>query len=249
MEEFRAHACWYCVMVGIYLFVLALIGCGRFPFGNPQSSGVPNDGGAQSMPVDGGVSNERCATSWSYPLPLDRYAVGFDAAASFLHPYGHLGDDIRVSAGTEMRAPADGRIVWHGSSLGYGELLVVIEHDLEESYEFPTGDGAPTDTTTVLSIMGNLRRSRTEGGTSLPWSVGSWVTRGATIGFVDSAHGASMSHTHIGFRLASADDAKLRDPDNWFRAYDKTRTYWHDFAAPRTVLDTLIDTPSMCSGK
>ncbi len=133
----------------------------------------------------------------------------------FYFDYNHLGIDFFGYEGDTVRAIYDGTILTYGPAPGYGDLVVVIEHEYREAWNRTT---VPRR---FLSIYGHLRPVRVRGAASvLPWGPGARVKRGDVIGFIndDDHNGDGSEHLHLGIRLESGD----RDQANhkWLRGYD-----------------------------
>lgn len=240
----KAVSVWAINMfLACFAFLFITASCGIFPGKLPPVS--QQDALFQNNDMaDPDKNTSTCSLEMHYPVSNAEYAAGFDSKNSFLHPAGHVGDDIRLAIGTPISAAATGTIVWYGSAQGYPELLVVIEHNLKFPIEFPNGsvggEAKMTKTSHLLTIYGSLRKYANVGGATLPWRVGDRVMIGETIGFIDQPRGASMNpHIHFGIRLSSAADAKTNDPTDWYRAYNKTGEFLSEFASPTLVVKTL----------
>lgn len=189
------------------------------------------------------ITTQNCFSLFQYPLPEKNYLAGFQPAASFLKPTGHLGEDISSLAETPVRSIANGTIVWYGPSRGYGALAVVIEHTLDEPISLQNGNNEIVTTTHLLSIYGYLRKNKTADGFPLLWEVGQNVHKGEVVGYVndDDSNGIGREHVHVGIRLESADEARNHDPTGWFRAYDRGNEFRKYYTAPSSALATLTN--------
>src|SRR5690348_15118555 len=93
-------------------------------------------------------------SAWSGPplhlwdFPVDHYVPGSYASRDL--SANHLGEDVRYPAssgadpeyaGTAVRAIAPGIIKLYRAASGYGELAVVIEHDLGVRTQLPNARG------------------------------------------------------------------------------------------------------------
>jgi hypothetical protein len=165
----------------------------------------------------------------------------------------HLAEDIKLPEKTPVRAIGNGKIVYYEPASGYGELVVVIEHDLGKEYEFTNGVGDIVKTQKILSIYGHLRKSKEREGTPLKWEVGNCVKKGEIIGYVndDANNGWGAEHLHMGIRLSDKDTALKRDKGYWFRGYDTYKgtecgtSCGEDFAAASMVIEKLRATRFM----
>lgn len=181
-------------------------------------------------------------TNFVYPVANNAYVPGSYAGRLFLTPGNHLGEDIALSEGTAVQSVGDGRIVVYRPASGYGELVVVIEHDLQNATSFIAGDGKTVATRHILTIYGHLRTASVRGGKALIWHEGDLVKTGDVVGYVnDGAHnGDGGTHLHFGVRLANVGKAQAMDPSAWFRGYDtSTNTYRSEYTAGSTALVLL----------
>lgn len=189
-----------------------------------------------------------CGTAFQPPVTPEQYRPGSYRNRSFLSPPEHVGGDTAHREGTPITSIGPGKIVWYGPASGYGELTVVIEHDLLKPQPFPNGNGQIRRTRFFISIYGHLRPSKNRGGARLPWKVGDLVQIGDLIGYVnDDAHnGDGAEHLHFGIRLVSAEEAKAIDPGKWFRGYDYQGIHRETFASPDLVLASLKEIFENC---
>jgi len=171
------------------------------------------------------------------------YRPGSYAKRTFFCDRDHLGEDILLSVGTSIRAIGNGRIVWYGPARGYGELVVVIEHDLGRKRTFVNAYGGKVTTRTILSIYRHLRCSRRRGGAALPWRRGQTVRKGQVIGYINDRNhnGDGSEHLHMAVRLCSAAQARRVDPHAWFRGYESRTTFGRQYASARAVIQQLSD--------
>ena len=183
-------------------------------------------------------------SQWQYPV--NPYVPGSYAHRSFYccsNP--HLGEDEAQPAGTPVRPIGTGVIKVYRPAQGYGELVVVIEHDLGASYQFKNAKGATVSTRFILSIYGHLRKSEKRDGVETGLNVGETVDSNRIIGYVndDEHNGDGAEHVHVGIRLSDAATAQAED-SKWFRGYegagkDNSGQGIH-FAAASEVIATLI---------
>ena len=174
--------------------------------------------------------------AWTYPI--GPYIPGSYGGRVFGANNRHLGEDVTNPPrgeepgqdGAPVRAIGDGWVKIYRPSNGYGQLVVVIEHDLGRPYSFPNYYGTPVETSTILSIYGHLRscqgRDYAPPCTDIPYvndpySHEVWVPEGKIIGYVNNHpyNGAGYEHLHFGIRLSSAAYAASQDPTGWFRGY------------------------------
>ncbi len=177
--------------------------------------------------------------SWDYPV--SPYTPGSYAGRTFYVDGNHLGEDEDLSEGTPVRSIGAGYIKKYGSATGYGELVVVIEHDLGQDYTFANAYGTQVTTRYILSIYGHLRKSEYRDGSPLNLGEGQWVDKGAVIGYVndDTNNGDGAEHLHMGIRLSNAAKAIANDPSAWYRGYEYSSEMGRDFAAASAVLSIL----------
>lgn len=185
----------------------------------------------------------RSSSNWVHPVWP--YSAGSYGGRSFFYDGNHLGEDEALDEGTPIRAIGPGIIKKYGPAAGYGELVVVIEHDLGRVYSFTNAYGKIVRTRYILSIYGHLRRSRIREGAGLSMKVGDRVTRNTIIGYVndDLHNGDGAEHLHMGIRLSSAATAMSRDPRKWFRGYEGNTLFGNDFGAGSQVIYILQTTP------
>ena len=174
--------------------------------------------------------------AWTYPI--GPYIPGSYGGRVFGANNRHLGEDVTNPPrgeepgqdGAPVRAIGDGWVKIYRPSNGYGQLVVVIEHDLGRPYSFPNYYGTPVETSTILSIYGHLRscqgRDYAPPCTDIPYvndpySHEVWVPEGKIIGYVNNHpyNGAGYEHLHFGIGLSSAAYAASQDPTGWFRGY------------------------------
>ena len=148
-------------------------------------------------------SGNNIPITWnSISYPVFPYTSGSYNGRSFYYNNVHLGEDIDLAEGAEIRAIADGYIKKYGSAIGYGNLVVVIEHELNSSnyvsnnFHFYEGE-IKTKTLTdskYCSIYGHLRKD------TLSWSVGDFVKKGDIIGYIENEayNGDGDEHLHMG---------------------------------------------------
>ncbi|NUQ01401.1 MAG: M23 family metallopeptidase [Armatimonadetes bacterium] len=138
---------------------------------------------------------------------MDNYSAGSYAGRGFYRNRVHIGEDAVGPEGGAVRAVADGQIVHYGAASGYGELVVVIEHNLgsPRRMTLTVGHAKTVETRYVCTIYGHLRKSARRGGPALSWRVGQNVRRGDVIGYInDDAHnGDGREHLHMGCRLSA----------------------------------------------
>ncbi|MBI4139102.1 M23 family metallopeptidase [Candidatus Uhrbacteria bacterium] len=181
-----------------------------------------------------------CAVSLvRYPTTIADLADVYDGRG-FYADGNHLGYDTAYVEGTEIHPVGCGIIRFYGPASGYGELVVVIEHKLEQPITVVNGAGVEVTINSFLSIYGHLRSSEERGGNGLAFHVGDMVGPEDVIGYVnDDAHnGDGAEHLHLGIRLQNATDAKATD-GKWFRGYDGNPSQRKWFADPVTFLATL----------
>ena len=189
------------------------------------------------------------SVGWQFPVMP--YAPGSYANRTFFCCPGgalgrHLGEDVALAEGTPIRAAGPGVIKVYGSATGYGELVVVIEHDLGQPHNFTNAYGDTVNTRYILSIYGHLRASQTRGGQTTGLTENQRVEAGTVIGYVnDDAHnGDGAEHLHLGIRLSDAATAQARD-QSWFRGYERATDFGKDYAPASAVIQTLT---SRCGG-
>lgn len=182
--------------------------------------------------------NPEIAYSFDYPVPESMYTPGSYRGRSFYIDDIHLGEDIELDEGMNIRSIAKGKIVFYGPASGYGDLVVVIEHELPDEVEFLNAKDQRVKTKFVLSIYGHLRKGRVRGEDDLDLKVGDFVQQGKIVGFInDDVHnGDGAEHLHMALRLQSLDQARRDDPSAWFRGYDNRGRFGHYFTAPSLAI-------------
>lgn len=184
--------------------------------------------------------------SLDYPVSQNLYIPGSYAGRSFYYDRVHLGEDILLSEGTQIRAIADGRIVQYEYHSGYAtsndgtSIAAVIEHDLGRTVtlNLAVGDRKTVTVSKICSIYGHIRKSLTYGGARLGWQVGDIVHKGDIIGYVnDGSHnGDGGVHLHLGVRLGG-------HPGRWvYYGYESSSTpdsFVSNFAAGSEVIPAL----------
>lgn len=179
------------------------------------SDAPPTTAGAVDVTASSNASGYKSAEAQATPVTLDfpvdagAYKPGSYAGRTFYFDKVHLGEDIALAEGTAVRAIGTGRIVHYGPATGYGELVVVIEHDLKRPVSLVNGAGNVVTVSKVCSIYGHLRKSYKRGASPLFWQVNQIVGKGETIGFINDAanNGDGGVHLHIGLRLDAAPSA------------------------------------------
>lgn len=187
-----------------------------------------------------------------YPTEPSLYVPGSYGNRYFFAGQDHLGEDINLPEGYPIRAIGNGKIVVYRPSDGYGELAVVIEHDLGREYAFINAYGKIVVTRKALSIYGHLRNKKNRGGLDLlSWHEGMEVKIGEIIGFVnDDAHnGDGAEHLHFGIRLSGQSVAEQADYGSWFRGYERSTDQGKYFASADAVIQIVQDggIRSLCS--
>ncbi len=193
------------------------------------------------------------AFSWEHPVWP--YTPGSYDGRSFFYDQDHLGEDIKLDEGVPVRAIGDGIIKVYRSAEGYGELVVVIEHDLGRTYAFEDAYGNIVESRHILSICGHLRKSSERNGNGLNWREGQTISSGSVgtlntiIGYVNNSshpdggnpdpNGDGLEHLHMGIRLSDAQTAIQNDPRAWFRGYEQSTNFGSDFAAASKVMRIL----------
>ncbi len=134
----------------------------------------------------------------------------------FYFDFNHLGIDIRASEGDTVRAIYDGYIQNYSGAEGYGDLVVVIEHEYRDAWN---RDAIPTS---FLSIYGHVRNFRMPGEDPLKLTPGQHVKKGDIIAYIndDQNNGYGREHLHLGIRIQSAKSAMETDNGYWMRGYD-----------------------------
>jgi hypothetical protein len=154
----------------------------------------------------------------NYRLSLETTTVqqGLDVSAvSPIADYdGHLGADYMANAGTAVLSPVSGRVIDVRAVDGYGTMAVAIEVTLPSARTFISEQQGGTITTNrVVLAFGHLRPSRDliahpdanyrfqQGRNELTYSVGSYVTAGQLLGYVEThgyeGPGSTGSHVHV----------------------------------------------------
>ncbi len=154
----------------------------------------------------------------NYRLSLETTTVqqGLDVSAvSPIADYdGHLGADYMANAGTAVLSPVSGRVIDVRAVDGYGTMAVAIEVTLPSARTFISEQQGSTITTNrVVLAFGHLRPSRDliahpdanyrfqQGRNELTYSVGSYVTAGQLLGYVEThgyeGPGSTGSHVHV----------------------------------------------------
>lgn len=177
-----------------------------------------------------------------YPVPEVMYDPGSYNNRGFYVDQVHLGEDIDLPEAMGIRAVAKGIIRFYGPASGYGDLVVVIEHEFPYEVEFINGLGRRRKSKYMLSIYGHLRKGRVRGEDDLDLKVGDCVQPGAIIGFInDDAHnGDGAEHLHLGFRIQSLDQAVYMDR-SWFRGYDNNKRWTEYFTAPSRAISANLN--------
>ncbi len=135
----------------------------------------------------------------------------------FYFDYNHLGIDLFAKEGDTVYAIYEGVIRHYESAGGYGELVAVIEHRKDASMR---NAFLPPQ---FLSLYGHLRDLKfRNSGEALRWKEGDRIRKGDIIGFIndDDNNGDAGEHLHFGFRMQSAEQAKINDSGRWLRGYD-----------------------------
>ncbi|MCR4278802.1 MAG: hypothetical protein NUV81_02775 [bacterium] len=172
---------------------------------------------------------------------------------SFYADVNHLGHDVSLPEGSSISPVGCGKLQVYRPSSGYGQLVVVIEHEFPFPVQLTNGEGKQVKITRFLSIYGHLRKSEDRmGGNASSFSPGDRIDPVDTIGYIDqdATNGDGAEHVHIGIRLQSASDAVKTDPSAWFRGYDKVPSQRKWYADPLTFLNeahTALGGPS-CYG-
>ena len=159
-----------------------------------------------------------------FAYPVSNYNPGSYNGRRFFYDGVHIGEDEALSEGTPVYAIGDGRIKYYaarraggGNNNAWGQLVVVIEHDLGSvrHFSFTVGNRKTADTRYICSIYGHLRPTQGRNGTGQRTS---WqyvnndyapycdqpVRKGDLIGFVndDANNGDGAEHLHMGIRLS-----------------------------------------------
>ena len=180
-----------------------------------------------------------------------RYPVSGEATFNrhggrrFLVDNVHLGTDILLPEGRAIHPIACGVVKLARAANGYGALVVVVEHTLDQPVEFTNGLGQRVSTDRFLSIYGHLRLTaeRQGRGARAPITVGAVVDTDTVIGYVeqDALNGDGIEHLHLGIRLQSAERAQASDPTAWFRGYDGSPSQRRWFADPEQAFARLSE--------
>jgi len=75
----------------------------------------------------------------SFSYPVANYSPDYQVFGNknkLVNNNKHLGEDMRLSVGTPIKAVADGKIIYYGPRDGYGAVVAVIEHDLGKEHVF-----------------------------------------------------------------------------------------------------------------
>ena len=128
--------------------------------------------------------------------------------------------------------------------------MAVVEHDLGKVHEFTNAYGHRKRTRYILSIYGHIRKSAQRGSAGTGLKVGDSVTKDTILGYINNSshpdgltvdpNGDGLEHLHFGIRLSSAATAKARDPNGWFRGYERSTSLGTDFAAGSAVIPILV---------
>lgn len=152
----------------------------------------------------------------NYRLSLETAAVQQGLDVSRVSPIadydGHLGADYMAAAGTAVLSPVSGRVVAVGPVDDYGTMAVAVEVTLPSYRWLPTEQGGWAWTNRTIVTFGHLRPSRelvasgdanyrfNQGRGELGYSVGSTITVGQRLGYVET-HGyegsSTGSHVHV----------------------------------------------------
>jgi len=184
-------------------------------------------------------------TILKYGYPVEPYVPGSYNGRSFFYDQNHLGEDEALPEKTAIKAIGPGEIKKYGPqsdpTKGYGELVVVVEHDLGKTYEFTNAYGYKVSTRYILSIYGHLRPSKERNGVPTGLKVGDRVSSDTILGYIndDARNGDGAEHLHMGIRLSDVATAKTKDPTGWFRGYENTTHFGEDFAAASKVIEDL----------
>lgn len=220
----------FMLMFEVLMFALIFSGC---------ASGTTEE---QLLTQEGDVlkANSFCKAG-KIDYPIDQAAM-FDVynGRAFYTDGNHLGYDIKLYEGTAVRSIGCGILRFYGQASGFGELVAVVEYQLEYPITVINGEGNAVSISTFLVIYGHLRKSQERDGQALPFKVGDTVAIGDVLGYVnDDAHnGDGAEHLHLGIRLQSAAAAKSTDA-KWFRGYDGKPSQLKWFADPTKFLAAL----------
>ncbi|MGB4833497.1 MAG: M23 family metallopeptidase, partial [Candidatus Moraniibacteriota bacterium] len=189
------------------------------------------------------------ADTLRYPTDSNVYVPGSYSNRHFFAGKDHLGEDVALPEGTPIRAIGNGTIVVYRPSAGYGELAVVIEHDLGREYAFVNAYSETVVTRKILSIYGHVRDRRNRNDAQgLTWRDGQGVKIGEVIGYINNSshpdgqsfdpNGDGAEHLHMGIRLSGMTSAEQIDPGAWFRGYEKSTDQGKYFASANAVIQT-----------
>ncbi len=227
------------VLVGTALMLFCLHWFGAFIIGcrsQPQEVMVGTTQGQDLVPVSCIVSQVRYPTTQS---DLEQVYNG----RTFYYDGIHLGYDIQLTQGLTVAPIACGTVRFYGPAKGYGQLVVVVEHQLANPLTVMNGKGEQVSIMQFMSIYGHLRKTPVQGGgNALTWKVGDTVGPNDVIGYVnDDAHnGDGAEHLHLGIRLQTAVAAQASDPHAWFRGYDGSPSQRRWYADPALFMPALL---------
>ena len=171
-----------------------------------NSSGYGETSGVFSYEID-----LRSITSVNrYQYPVVPYEPGSYGGRSFYYDRVHLGEDIDLSEDTPIRAIGDGIIKEYRAANGYGNLVVVIEHELDKGvyntneFHFYVGQDKNKELTSYkfCSVYGHLRKYCAKTNQKLDWNTvdNNKVKKGDIIGYVENRkyNGDGNEHLHFG---------------------------------------------------
>jgi len=209
-------------------------------------------GNAQDKNSESNPTKRQTAV-WQYPvLPYSPiYANRTFYCCTSSGNGGHLGEDIQKVQGTPINAIGPGTIkLYRAASSGYGELYVVVEHDLGSVFTFTNAYGQTVNTRYIISIYGHLRKSQVRGGPETGLAVGSQVDSSTIIGYVNNSshpdggspdpNGDGLEHLHLGIRLSTWAEANRIDTYP-ARGYENNSDMGKYFAKASDVISTLIN--------
>lgn len=165
------------------------------------------------------------AASMRYPTTASDFKQTLYGNRGFLKDYQgykHLGHDVVYAQGTAIHPLACGVLRFYGPATGYGSLVAVLEHKLEQPLSAENGEGEQVTFSSFLTIYGHLRKtSSLNGGDALTWRVGDTIKPTDTIGYIqsDDLNGDGPEHLHLGIRLQTMAAAQAVD-SAWFRGND-----------------------------
>ncbi len=218
------------ITIEFLFFALVFAGCS-----SPESE--PGYGASGN-----GVSSLPCTATAFRPPTTSEELTHVYASRSFYADGNHLGHDVALPEGTAIAPIACGVIKVYRPASGYGQLAVVIEHELPYPMMLTNGVGDSVQTTRFLSIYGHLRKSEDRDGTKgvLQFAAGDSIGPTDTLGYVDqdATNGDGAEHLHLGIRLQSASEAMDTD-QHWFRGYDGTPSQLKWYADPVLFLSEL----------